>query len=1046
VIIWMTLAAIAVLGILAWTRLPAELNPRVDIPTLTITTIYPGAGPQEIESLITRPLEEAVGAVNNVQNIYSSSQDSVSVISMDFNIGTNLDHAFSSVKEKVESARALLPKGASAPIVARLDINSQPVLYVGLSAGIASRQLRRIVDLRIKSQISRIPGVAAVDVLGGEKREIHIAVSKTRLLQCGLTIEDVINSIKAANHNIPAGSLSNKYTSLGVRTMGAFSNLADIRKTQILSSASFMGAEMASYSGNPPSLNREIPAPLTVGDVATVTEGNAPLSTITRVNGKDSIALIITKSSDANTVDVANLVKEKLAQLKYLLPPDTQYVFSRDDSVMVKDALDDVEGTLVLGAVLAMLVVFLFLNTFRGTIIVSIALPACIIATFLVMYFAGYTLNQMTLLALSLSVGILIDDSMVVLESITRHLKNGEPPDEAAWNGRSEIGFADITTTLVDVVVFLPIAFMGGIVGAFFKQFGMTVVVATLFSLLVSFTVTPSLASRWYRQGEVTEHSEGFFKWFNRLYHALERKYQVFLRFSLRNRWWVVGVGFTVLAVVLLVTLPVLGFSFLPSTDQGQISITVQLPPDASLSATDHVARLIEKKVAVTPDVLNYVTTVGEIPGGFGDIPQKGPQFAQINVRLTEKASFLEHIFNPSAAKYHTRTISDNDIAAQLRKELKDIPEGKITVTALRSVESVGQPVQIQLRGSDLNALMAAATQLKERLSQMPGILDAATSVQTGQTEVQVHVDRSKAAALNIPVSQIGQVLRDSIEGNTDNYFDTQTGQYPILINLANVSRSSVKDLQDIPVGVSNGAPVTLGQVAEMQYGTGPVAIERSNGERMVTVTANLAPGYALGNAQQDINAQMADIPMTGINVHWGGESETMAKNISYFVMAFALAIILVYLVMASLFNSLLNPFIIMFSLPMALAGALVALVITGESLSLVALIGVIMLTGLMGRNAILLIDYTGTLRARGHERNEAIVEAGSTRMRPILMTSFATIFGMLPVALRVGRASEIRAPMAIVVIGGLLVSTFLTLVIIPVIYSLFDDWFGQKR
>jgi HAE1 family hydrophobic/amphiphilic exporter-1 len=1037
----MTLIAIVVLGILAWTRLPAELNPRVDIPTLTVTTIYPGAGPQEIETLITRPLEDAVGTVNNVKDVFSSSQESVSIISIDFNIGTNLDHAFSAVREKVETARALLPLDARSPIVARLDINAQPVLYIGISAGVTSRELRALADTRLKPALSRSPGVAAVDVVGGEQREIQVRVDPHRLDEYGLTIEDVVNSIKATNRNIPAGNLIQGRSDIAVRSLSSFTGLEDIRRTRILAPQLEMNA--ASLNPGQPSPPQ---APLTIGDLAIVSDGIAPTATITRVNGRDSIGLIITKVADANTVDVVNDVKNTLQSLRAILPSDASIVISRDDSVTVKDALDDVDATLVLGAILAMCVVFLFLHTFRGTIIVSVALPSCMVATFLVMHFAGYTLNQMTLLALSLSVGILIDDSIVVLESITRHLRNGEPPDEAALNGRSEIGFADITTTLVDVVVFLPIAFMGGIVGAFFRQFGLTVAAATLFSLLVSFTVTPSLASRWYRQGEMKDEKEESFGRLERMYKAMERLYRRALNGAMRNRPWVIASGIVALAAVLLVSLPTLGFEFLPATDQGQIAITVELPADASLQATDIVVRKIESKLVGIPDLRNYVSTTGEILGGFGSIPQQGAQFAQINVRLKDKQGALEQLLTFGHHSDLLRTKSDDDIASVIRTRLQDIQDGRITVSTVRTVANVGPPVQIQLRGTDLDALASAAAQLKERLKQMPGILDAESTMRTGRPEEQVYIDRARAAALGIAPVQAGLILRDSLEGNTDSSMMDQGIEYPIRIRLSGLKNGQISDLMSIPVGSNGNGIVSLNQVADIQNGAGPIAIERDNGQREVTVTANLAPGYALGNAQSDITSNMADIPMPGIKVHWGGESEAMSENISYFVMAFVLAILLVYLVMASLFNSLLNPFIIMFTLPMALVGAMGALAITHESLSLVALIGIIMLMGLMGRNAILLIDYIGTLRARGMKREEAVAEAGATRLRPILMTTFATIFGMLPVALRIGRASELRAPMAIVVIGGLLVSTILTLLVIPVVYTLFDDWFNRKR
>lgn len=1050
----MALAALTLLGIIAYTRLPAELNPRVDIPTLTVVTVYPGAGPQEMEALVTRPLEEAVGTVNNVRDVFSSSQESVSILSMDFRVGTDLDRALTDVQEKVNAVRASLPAEASPPVVAKLDINAQPVLYLGLSGNAPLRRLREVVDTMLRPRLARVPGVAAVTVVGGESREIRVAVDPRRLEQHGLTMEDVVNSLKAANRDIPAGSLVQGRRDIGVRTLGAFTHLDEIRQTPILA-PQLMAIHPLALSPLHPSTPSPPPLPLTIGDIATVTDTTAAPRTFTRVNGRESVGLVVTKASDANTVAVVDGVKAVLDRMKGALPPDTEIVVSRDESLVVRDALEDVNVTLVLGAILAMTVVFIFLRDARGTVIVALALPACLVATFLMMYFAGFTLNQMTLLALSLSVGILVDDSIVVLESITRHRMQGEPPDEAAFNGRTEIGFASITLTLADVVVFLPIAFMGGIVGAFFYQFGLTIVVATLFSLLVSFTVTPSLAARWYRgaghRASGAGPTETLHPFTSSPLLLLERLYRRVLLWALANRGWVLASAATALAAALLFTTPSLGFEFLPATDQGQIAVTVELPPDASLVATDAVVRQIEQRIASMADVQNYATTIGEILGGFGSIPQQGPQYAQINVRLRDKPDLLQRLLPLSAHSEaekggRVRRRRDEEVAADLRERLREIPGARVRVATVRTVASVGAPVQIQLRGPNLDDLARAAEQVRGLLTQMPGILDPDVSFRTGKPEVQVRINRARAAALGVPPARAGAALRDAIEGNTETAFREGGTEHPIRVQLAPIDRADPDALRRIPVGFSSGHVVTLGQIAELRLGVGPSTIDRVNGQRMVTVTANLAAGYPLGNAQADITRRMEAIPLAGIEVFWGGESEALAENAAYMAFALGLAVLLAYLVMASLFNSLLNPFVIMFTLPMALVGALGALVLTGETLSLVAMIGIIMLTGLMGRNAILLIDYTGTLRARGMERNEAVAEAGATRLRPILMTTLATIFGMLPVALRIGRASELRAPMAIVVIGGLLVSTLLTLVVIPVLYTLFDDLRTRRR
>ncbi len=1036
VLIWMALTAIAVLGLRAYTRLPAELNPKVDIPTLTVTTLYPGAEPPEIETQLSKPLEDAVGTVPGVRDVYSSSQSGVSIISMDFRVGTDLDAAAAEVRGRVEAVRAQLPAESRPPVVAKLDINALPILYLGLECpSLSLQQLRALADNTLRPRLERVPGVAAVRVIGGEQREIHVAVDAHRLAPLGLTIVDVVNSIKAGGHDVPGGDITQSQHETGVRLSAAFGSLDSIASTPLIASSLTMRTARPG-SGLP------VP-PLTVADVADVSDGTAERSEINRIDGHDGISLVLTKASDANTVAVVDEANRALEQLQPTLPAGLRRVVLRDDSVTVRDALQDVNGSLLLGAVLAMVVILFFLHDVRGTLIVSLAIPACIAATFLVMSIAGFTLNQMTLLALSLSVGILVDDSIVVLESITRHLKNGETPREAAFNGRTEIGFADLTTTLVDVVVFVPIAFMGGIVGGFFKQFGLVIVTATLFSLVISFSLTPMLASRWYKAGEDIEAKRGIFAPFERFYRWLEAKYRLIIAAALRHRGWVVLAGVAGLTLIFVVSFARLGFEFLPGTDQGQITISLEMPSGSSLTATDAVARRMEQLVLKTPEVRAVVTNVGQILGGFGSIPRQGAQLAQCNVRLNEKRALLDPILHPGGQP-NVRLHSDIEIGNVLRQALAPLARGSgghIIVNPVRAVEGISAPIEIAARGPDIDRLMQFAVQVRQRLLAVPGVIDPTISVQGGKPEVSVAVDPRRAAQFGIPTGQAGEILRDSLAGSSDAVFRENGQEFPIRIRLEGIQRDAPNDVQNIVVGTdSQGQPVTFADIADISLHTGPASIERENGQRLVSVTANLAPNVPLGNAQQTIDALLQKLPHAGIDVKWGGEAETMNENAPLMAEALILAVVLVYIVMASLFNSLGTPFVIMFTLPMALVGALGALVLLGETMSLVAAIGIVMLVGLMGRNAILLLDYTNTLRARGMERNAALLEAGATRLRPILMTTTATIVGMLPVALRIGRASEIRAPMAIVVIGGLLVSTALTLVVIPVLYTLLDD------
>ncbi|CCW33897.1 cation/multidrug efflux pump [Chthonomonas calidirosea] len=1044
-LVWMILLAITVLGILAYFHLPVDLNPRVTIPTITITTVYPGAAPSEVETEVTKPLEDAVGSVAGLKNVYSSSQPDVSIISMDFVAGTDVARALAAVRQHLQSVH--LPAGAQTPQVSPLDINAQPVLYLGIeSPSLNSLRLRQLADDVIAPRLRREPGVGAVEVYGGRTREIDIRVDPLRLQENHLTLADVINSLQMGGHNVPAGSITQGQQQIEVRFASAYTSLQALRNTVLLPSTS-----PQPLSSSPPTTPSLPSPPLTLADVADVSEGYAPQSVITRINGHKGVSLVVVKAADASAVTVVEELQNALAQLHSTLPPDVHIITLQNTATIVREALQDVDFSLLLGAFLAMGVVLLFLHNLRGTLIVSLAIPTCIIATFLVMYLVGFTLNQMTLLALSLSVGILVDDSIVVLESITRHLNRGETPIKAAYRGRAEIGFASLAITLTDVVVFVPIAFTGGIVGSFFKQFGLSIVFATLFSLLVSFTLTPMLASTWYRAGETIAARRGIYRILERIYVKLEDRYRQLLGVAMRRRWTVLIAGGVILVAMAWLALPHLGFEFLPGIDQGQISVTIEMPPGSSLNATDQLAVQVERTIATLPETAQMATTVGQILGGFGSIPQQGPQFAQVNVQLKPRANVFARWLHLRPS--HTRLKTDSEVAQELQASLAPLAQrsgARIVATAVRSVVGVTQPIDIQLRGADIQQLARFAAAIRDRLTHIPGVLNPDVSVRTGKPEVTAAIVPFRAASFNLPPLQAGTILHEAIAGASPAVYRDGDKDIPLRVHLAGLDHSDLQQIGNIVIGYDSfGQPILLADVADLSLHSSPTSIDRQNGERMVAVTADLAPDAPLGNIQQRIQRQILNkLPHPGIKVHWGGDAETLNENVVPFATSVAVAALLVYVVMAILFNNPGTPFVIMFTLPMALAGALGALVLTGETLSLVAAIGVIMLLGLMGRNAILLLDYTNTLRARGEPRDLAIQEAGATRLRPILMTTIATILGMLPIALRIGQASEIRAPMAIVVIGGLLVSTLLTLVAIPVIYTLFDDlvlWLRQR-
>ncbi len=1086
VTITMVVLAIIVLGITALGRLPVDLYPDIELPWVSVVSTYPGAGPQEIETLVTEPIEDAVSTISGVKNVTSTSTEGVSVVGIEFELGTDLDTAINDVREKVDGAGMELPRDMDQPVIQKFDVSAFPVIRFALASPMPSRELRRIAEDVIKDRLGKLKGVGAVNVYGGDVREILVAVDKRALEGYGLTIGDIVQALQATNLNLPSGSIEEGLREYAVRAVGEFSNPAEIRDTP---------------------LRTRTGAVIHLSEVASVADTVAERDSYARMDGNDTVAITVMKQSDANTVTVADEVRKELHRLtgqifdesgreiKYgtrepglggwlkwkltgkvrergrgFLPPNIDAHIIEDQSTFIRHTLSDLKMHLVLGSLFAVLVVFLFLHSLRGTLIVAFAIPTSIVAAFGPMYFAGFSLNMMTMLALSLSVGILVDDSIVVIENIYRHLRLGEKPKDAAFSGRTEIGLAAITITLVDVVVFVPIAFMGGIVGQFFRQFGITVAIATLFSLFVSFTLTPMLSSRWFREREAVpseddyEGRRGFFAAFDRGYAGLSRNYRRLLEWALDHRLVTVIIGLvsllacigiavepgvskvpliTVMAaltlagvlgggrggrvpmvVVGIVSLGVAGlayrqlpFEMMPRVDQGLITVDIELPAGSSLAATDEVVRRLESFIL---DEKRFP----ELDSVFSNVGTSGAANASMRVVLVDK---LE------------RERSDLEIVEVIDEFAKTIPGATIKTSASENMDDPGgKPIAIELSGNDMGELVRVAERIKQRVAKVEGTLNVDTTWRVGKPELRVEIDRDRAADRGVTTWQIASALRASLEGDTSSKYREGSNQYDIRVRLREEDRQRLDDISHLVVGFARG-PVYLGDVAKVSLSTGPTKITRKNRQRMVAVQSDLKRGYAEGNVLQVIKKEIADVPLGNISLHYGGETEMRQESFGNAGQALLLSVILIYILMAALFEGYLSPLIIMFALPMALVGALLAIIVAGKSLSIVTLIGIIMLMGLVGKNAILLVDYTNTLRSRGYERRDAILEASPTRLRPILMTTLAMICGMAPVAFAAARGAEMRQPMAIAVIGGLIVSTLLTLLVIPVLYTVFD-------
>ncbi|MBI3911839.1 MAG: efflux RND transporter permease subunit, partial [Armatimonadetes bacterium] len=875
--------------------------------------------------------------------------------------------------------------------------------------------------------------------------EIQVLVDKYRLEAYGLTITDVVSAVYSGTANIPGGYVTEGPRDYDARLVGEFSSVDQLRAIRL---------PVRAGSGA---------IPLTLADVATVRDGVRDRDSVTRVwhrkpdgqwEGRDGVGIVITKLADANTIDVVDGVRAAIARIEKEMPGNLKFITAQDASLNIRSQLADINFTLFFGALLAVLVVFLFLHNLRGTIICATAIPASLIATFIPMYFLGQSLNSMTMLGLSLAVGILVDDSIVVLENIYRHLRRGEPPREAAFNGRTEIGLAAITITLVDVVVFLPMLWMGGIVGMFFRAFGLTVACSTLFSLLVSFTVTPWLASRWYRLGEDMERRTGVFLWLEHGYQAVDHFYRRVLGTALQYRWTVVLGGFGFLVLLILWIFPADGnwrikIGYIPMSDQSQIGVILEMPEGSSLAETDRVLRQVEERITQIPEVKTMFATVGSIQGGARSSPERGRQFGQIQLQLVDKPDIL-HSLNPFAN--HTqpredwRKRTDQEVAADIRQRTADIVGGRLVATPIRGFGGFSAPVQVELLGFDLGPMLATARQIQQRMAQVPGLINVDVSLRPGKPEAQIFIDRDRAAYLGLDVRQVGAAVRSAVEGNIDAKYREEGEQFDIRVRYRPEDRARREDLANLVVGMARrtdgqpGHPVYLKDVAHIGMGDGPTKIDRKNRLRKVAISAYLMPGVPAVGIMNQVNAAIADVPLGSIRMSVGGDLDRAKTEYPHMFVTLALSVMLVYLLMAVLFDNLLHPFTIQLSLPMALVGAFIALIITDQQITIISLTGFIMLAGIVQKNAILLIDYTNTLRARGYSRDAAIKEAGPTRLRPILMTTAAMVAGMMPVALAIGRASESRAPLGTVVIGGLVLSMLLTLLVIPCVYTLFDD------
>lgn len=1021
----MAITALVVLGFIALRFLPMEMFPDVSFPVVVTTTAYPGAGPEEVETLVSRPIEDAVSTIGGLKRIFSTSREGVSLVIAEFYIGTDIKLAAVDVREKVSAIRTLLPKEVEEPVFQRMDPSQEPVLWIGVSGTRPSEEIRRLVEDKVKPYLEQVPDVGEVGIVGGRIREIQALLERERLEAFGVPIARVIDAIARENVNVPGGHVEQSGRELTVRSPAEFKTVSDIENVIV-----------ETVSENPSGAAPGVRRPVRVKDLGRVVDGFKEVRTLTRLNGQEAVFFYVRKQSGGNTVDLVDKVKARLGGLSERLPPDVKFRIVKDQARFVLDDLHAVRESIVLGVLFAILTVFVFMRDWRSTFIVSLSLPASLIGSFFLMWAAGFSINIMTLMALSLVVGVLIDDSIVVRENIFRHMERGEDPATAARKGTQEIGLAVMATTFTIVVVFLPVAFMSGMVGQFFKQFGLAVVFAVMISLLVAFTLDPMLSAYFMKPLSDVRHHRLFQRFSDALgdfFSALDHRYREILAWALAHRGMVVG-GAGGLFLLSLGLVFLMGGEFVPKEDNGQFNVTIETPIGSSLAHTDGLARKAEEILARDPDTLTVFTIVG--PGEMGFSASGASEIvnrAVLRVEVTDKNK-------------RKRTLPE--LKADVRKALLALPGMKVRVEDVPFIEGGdAYPVMMYVRGDDPQTLAILAQRAREVVRSTPGTVDVDTNLEEGRPEIEVRINRDRAADYRIGAAPIAATVRALVDGHVASRFREGDKEYDIRVRLRDEDRQETSALARLLVSSPDVVrPVPLMEVAEIAPGVGPSKITREDRQRQVLVTANLADA-PLGTVVGSITEKMKEAGLPkGYRFGFLGEAERMEESFVALMAALGLSVVFIYMVLASQYNSFIHPFTIMFSLPLAIIGALIALFLVGTPVGMPPMIGIVMLMGLVTKNGILLVDYTNTLRARGLPMREAILEAGPTRLRPILMTSTAMILGMLPVAVSNASGSEFRSPMAVAIIGGLITSSLLTLVVVPVVYTLFEDCMAWKR
>ena len=992
----MVIVSFMVLGAVSMTRLGIDLFPEVNFPFVNVSIVYPGAGPEEVETLVTRPVEDAVAGIAGVKRVISTSTEGFSRVGIELRLEVDPQAAAAEVREKVAAIRERLPEQIKDPTIQRFDVAALPIATYAVGSNLSSDVTRRMVEDDLKPLLGQIDGVAAVEVNGGEVRELHVDLDPRRLEALNLPLTEVAARLAADNLDVPGGQIKRDGKAVSLRTQGQYRSASEIENVILRSSGG---------------------STVRVKDVGVVVDGYEDRLSTTRLNGADAVSFSVRKQSGSNTVDVQDKIDAALAKAAPSFP-ELQIKTVHTDAEAIQENVRDVRGHIIFGGLMAVLVIFVFMRDWRSTLITALALPTSVIATFFFMYIVGFTINMMTLMALSLVIGILIDDAVVVRENIYRHMEHGEDPMTAAQRGTSEIGLAVMATTFTILAVFLPVGFMTGMVGQFFKSFALTIAFAVSISLLVAFTLDPMLSSRFVRfipLEERTRTATGrFLERVGAYYDRLDRQYYKLLAWAIEHPWKILATA-TVVFFASMSTLRIIGTEFVPVEDRGEFVVNVEVPPGTSFEQTvSHVAE-VEKVITEMPEVQQIFSTVGV---------EGNPMKAALRVK---------------AGKKNTRERGLLALKDDMRTRLKAIPLLKMTVADPEFMQGAPSeaPLNVFVRGDDMVALQRLNEEIVAKVKAVPGAVDVDSSLETGQPEMAARINRELAADLGFDVGTVAMQLRGMVEGIVPTRLREDDKEYDIRVRLAPEFRNDFEAIARTPLYSQTGAVVRTRDIVRLEPEVGPASIDREQRVRQAKIGIELAD-RPLGDVTNDVTTVMAGIPMPpGFEWGFAGDVEMMQESAAAMGLALVLAIAFIYIVLASQFESFLEPFLIMISLPLALVGALLAILLTGKNLGMPAMIGVVMLMGLVTKNAILLVDLTNQYVRDGMSVKDAVLKAGPIRLRPILMTTIAMILGMLPSAMGRGEGSDFRAPISIATIGGLITSTLLTLVVVPVAYLL---------